>query len=99
LAHLSPAAPKLRRLLSFHLLLNYVAKAPSSTFNPRLASFNLNPRRHFIPLQLQSSLPTSFFIAANFNPRRLQFLNPVVVLFPPLLVDDARGVLDAVVAK
>jgi hypothetical protein len=66
-----------------------------------VASFNFNPRRQlhpsstsilladFIPRhQLQpSSLPTSTLVA-------FQILNPVVVLFPPLLL-YARGVLDA----
>jgi hypothetical protein len=61
---------------------------PSTLF----ASFNFNPCRHFIPLQLQSSLPTSFLVA-------IQILNPVAVLFPPLLLDDACGVgLDAAAA-
>jgi hypothetical protein len=50
--------------------------------------FNFNP-----PCQLHpSSLPTSTLIA-------FQFLNPVAVLFPPLLLDDARGVLDAAAAR
>jgi hypothetical protein len=35
-----------------------------------IASFNFNPIDNFIPPQLQSSLPTSSLIAANFNPRR-----------------------------
>jgi hypothetical protein len=39
---------------------------PSTLF----ASFNFNPSNHIIPLQLQSSLPTSSLVAANFNPRR-----------------------------
>jgi hypothetical protein len=39
-------------------------------------SFNFNPRRHFIPLQLQSSLPTSSLVAANFNPRRCAISSP-----------------------
>jgi hypothetical protein len=34
-----------------------------------VASFNFDPRRHFIPLQLRFSLPTSSLVAANFNPR------------------------------
>jgi hypothetical protein len=37
---------------------------PSTLFS----SFNFNPCRHSIPLQLQSSLPTSSLVAANFNP-------------------------------
>jgi hypothetical protein len=35
-----------------------------------VASFNFNPHRHFIPLQLQSSLLTLFLVVTNFNPRR-----------------------------
>jgi hypothetical protein len=50
--------------------------------------FNLNP-----PCQLHpSSRPTSTLIA-------FQFLNPVPVIFPPLLLDDARGVLDVAAAR
>jgi hypothetical protein len=41
-----------------------------------VASFNFNPRRHFIPLQLQSSMPTSSLVAANFNPRRISVSKP-----------------------
>jgi hypothetical protein len=41
-----------------------------------IASFNFNPRRHFITLQLQSSLPTSSLVATNFNPRRLSVSKP-----------------------
>jgi hypothetical protein len=36
---------------------------PSTLF----ASINFNPCLHFIPLQLQSSLPTSSLVAANIN--------------------------------
>jgi hypothetical protein len=64
-----------------------------------VASFNFNPRRHFISLQLQSSLPTSSLVATNFNPCRLSISKPVIVLFPPLLLDDACSVLDAVAAR
>jgi hypothetical protein len=50
--------------------------------------FNFNP-----PCQLHPSSPlTSTLIA-------FQFLNPIVVLFPPLLLDDARGVLDVATAR
>jgi hypothetical protein len=50
--------------------------------------FNFNP-----PCQLHpSSPPTSTLVA-------FQFINPIAVLFPPLLLDDARGVLDAATAK
>jgi hypothetical protein len=90
-AHLSMTIAKLRRLFKFHLLFYYMAEAPSSTFNPHRL------------LQLQSSSPTSSLF--NFNPRcqlhpslrptstlvAFQFPNPVAVLFPPLLLDDAHG--------
>jgi hypothetical protein len=50
--------------------------------------FNFNP-----PCQLHpSSLPTSTLVV-------IQIPNPVVVLFPPLLLDDACGVLDAAAAR
>jgi hypothetical protein len=42
-----------------------------------VASFNFNPRRHFIPLQLQSSLPTSSLVIANFNPRHISISKPL----------------------
>jgi hypothetical protein len=35
-----------------------------------ITSFKFNPSRQLHPLQLQSSLPTSSLVAANFNPRR-----------------------------
>jgi hypothetical protein len=99
-AHLSTAAAKLRHLFNFHLLFYYdMAEAPSSTFNPRACRL----------LQLQSSLPTSSLF--NFDPAcqlhpsspptstlvAIQIPNPVIVLFPPLLL-DGRGVLDAAAA-
>jgi hypothetical protein len=50
--------------------------------------FNFNP-----PSQLHlSSPPTSTLVA-------FQFLNLVDVLFPPLLLDDVRGVLDDAAAR
>jgi hypothetical protein len=50
--------------------------------------FNFNP-----PCQLHpSSPPTSTLVA-------IQIPNLVAVLFPPLLLDDARGVLDATAAR
>jgi hypothetical protein len=60
----------------------------------RGAIFNLQPSSlsppstsilvtNFIPLQLQSSLPTSSLVAANFNPRRHSNSNPVAVIFCP----------------
>jgi hypothetical protein len=64
-----------------------------------VALFNFNPRRHFIPLQLQYSLPTSSLVVANFNPRRHSNSKPLRYVIPPLLLDDARGVLDAAAAR
>jgi hypothetical protein len=50
--------------------------------------FNFNP-----PCQLHpSSPPTSTLVA-------IQIPNPIAVLFPPLLLDDARSVLDATTAR
>jgi hypothetical protein len=49
--------------------------------------FNFNP-----PCQLHPSSPPTSTLAA------FQFLNPVAVLFPPLLLDDARSVHDAAAA-
>jgi hypothetical protein len=70
---LSSAAAKLRRLFNFHLLFYYdMTEAPSSTFNPRarhLTSSTSILVANFIPLQLQSSLPTLSLVAASFNPR------------------------------
>jgi hypothetical protein len=76
-------AAKLRGLFNFRLLFYYdTTEAPSSIFNPR--SRRLSPSTsilvtNFIPLQLQSSLPTSSVVAANFNPRRHSNSKP-----PPL---------------
>jgi hypothetical protein len=84
---LSTAAAKLRRLFNFHLLFYYnMAEAPSSTFNPRarrLAPSTSILVINFIPLRLQSSLPTSSLVTANFNLVTIQIPNPVAVLFPP----------------
>jgi hypothetical protein len=66
---LSTAAAKLRHLFNFHLLRHL---QPST----HVTSFNFNPRRHFIPLQIQSSLPTSSLVSANFNHRRLSISKP-----------------------
>jgi hypothetical protein len=93
------AAAKLRRLFNFHLLFYYMAEAPSSTFNPcsllQLQSssptsslFNFNP-----PCQLHPSLPPTSTLVT------FQFPNPIAVLFPLLLLDDARGVFDAAAAR
>jgi hypothetical protein len=100
---LSTTAAILRRLFNFHLLFYYdMAEAPSSTFNPqarRLAPSTSILVANFIRLQLQSSLPTSSLVATNFNPRRHSNSKPFAVLFPPILLDGYRSVLDAAAAK
>jgi hypothetical protein len=60
---------------------------PSSSSPPSTSILVAN----FIPLQLQSSLPTSILVA-------IQIPNPNAVLFPPLLL-DGRDVLDAAAAR
>jgi hypothetical protein len=56
---------------------------PSSCSSPPSTSILV---ANFVPLQLQSSLPTSSLVA-------IQIPNPVAVLFPPLLLDDACDVV------
>jgi hypothetical protein len=67
------AAAKLWCLFNFHLLFYYdMAEVPPSTHNPlarRLAPSTSILVANFIPFQLQSSLPTSSLVAANFNRR------------------------------
>jgi hypothetical protein len=77
----------------------------------RGAIFNLQPSScssppstlilvtNFIPLQLQSSLPTSSLVAANFNPRRHSNSKPRHCAISSILLDGRRGVLDAAAAK
>jgi hypothetical protein len=65
---------------------------PSSSSPPSTSILLAN----FIPLQLQSSLPTSFSPPTS-TLVAFQIPNPFVVLFPPLLL-DARDVLDAAAA-
>jgi hypothetical protein len=100
---LSTAAAKLRHLFNFHLLFYYdMAEAPSSTFNPRahrLAPSTSILVTNFIPLQLQSSLPTSSLVAANFNPRRHSNSKPRCRAISSLLLDGRRDVLDATTAR
>jgi hypothetical protein len=60
---------------------------PSSSSPPSTSILVAN----LIPLQFQSSLPTSTLVA-------IQIPNPVTVLFPPLLL-DGHGVLDATAAR
>jgi hypothetical protein len=54
---------------------------------------------NFIPLQLQSSMPTSSLIAANFNPRRHSNSKPRRCAISSILLDGRRGVLDAAAAR
>jgi hypothetical protein len=99
---LSTAAAKLRRLFNFHLLFYYdMAEAPSSTFNPRarrLAPSTSILVPNFIPLQLQSSLPTLSLIATNFYPRRHSNSEPRLAI-SSLLLDGHRGLLDAAATR
>jgi hypothetical protein len=54
---------------------------------------------NFIPLQLQSSLPTSSLVAVNFNPRRHSNSKPCRCAISSILLDGRRGVLDAAAAR
>jgi hypothetical protein len=66
---------------------------PSS---PPSTSILVDTSSHFIfnpPCQLHPSSPQTSTLAA------FKFLNLVAVLFPPLLLVDARGVLDAATAR
>jgi hypothetical protein len=76
----------------------------------RGAIFNLQPKSslppstsilvaNFIPLQLQSSLPTSSLVATNFNPRRHSNSQPSRCAILSILLDSRRGVLDAAAAR
>jgi hypothetical protein len=76
----------------------------------RGAIFNLQPSSssplstsilvaNFIPLQLQSSLPTSSLVAANFNPRRHSNSKPRRCSISSILLDGRLGVLDAAAAR
>jgi hypothetical protein len=69
---------------------------PSSCSSPPSTSILV---ANFIPLQLQSSLPTSPFVAANFNPRRHSNSKPHRCAISSILLDGCRGVLDAAVAR
>jgi hypothetical protein len=100
---LSTAAAKLRRLFNFHLLFYFdKVEAPSSTLNPRarrLAPSTSILIANFILLQLQSSLPTSSLVAANFNPRCHSNSKPRRCAIFSLLLDGHCGVLDAAAAR
>jgi hypothetical protein len=78
-----------------------MAEAPSLTFNPqarRLAPSTLILVANIIPLQLQSSLPTSSLVAANFNPRHHSNSKPCLYAISSLHLDGCRGVLDTAIA-
>jgi hypothetical protein len=79
-----------------------MAEVPSSTINPRarrLAPSTSNFVANFIPLQLQSSLPTSSLVVANFNPRCHSNSKPRRCAISSILLDGRRGVLDAAAAR
>jgi hypothetical protein len=79
-----------------------MVEAPSSTFNRRarrLAPSTSILIANFIPLQLQSSLPTSSLVAASFNPRRYSNSKPRRCAISSILIDGRRGVLDAAAAR
>jgi hypothetical protein len=76
----------------------------------RGAIFNLQPSSssphstsilvaNFITLQLQSSLPTSSLVTANFNPHRRSNSKPRHCAILSILLDGHRGVLDAAAAR
>jgi hypothetical protein len=96
------AAAKLRCLFNFHILFYYdMDEVPSSTFNRRAR--RLTPTSilvaNFIPLQLQSSLPTSSLVAANFNPPHHSNSKRRRCAISSILLDGRRGVLDAATAR
>jgi hypothetical protein len=65
-----------------------------------VASFNSNPsHQHFIPLQLQFSLPTSSLVTTNFIPRRHSNFKPRRCAISSILLDVRHGVLDAAAAR
>jgi hypothetical protein len=73
-----------------------------ATFNPRarcLAPSTSILVANFIPLQLQSSLPTSTLVAANFNTRRHSNSKPRRCAISSLLLDGRCGVLDAAATR
>jgi hypothetical protein len=69
---------------------------PSSSSPPSTSILIAN----LIPLQLQSSLPTSSLVATNFNPRRHSNSKPRrCAISSPILLDGCRGVLDAAISR
>jgi hypothetical protein len=96
------ATAKLRRL--FNSIYCFITTWPRrhlqpSTLELLVASFNFNPSRQLHPLQIQSSLPTSSLIAANFNPRRHSNSKPRRCAISSILLDGLCGVLDAAAAR
>jgi hypothetical protein len=68
---------------------------PSSSLPPSTSILVAN----FIRLQLQSFLPTSSLVAANFNPRRHSNSKPRRCAISSILLDGRCGVLDAAAAR
>jgi hypothetical protein len=68
---------------------------PSSSSPPSTSILVTN----FIPLQLQSSLPNSSLVAANFNHRRHSNSKPRHCAISSILLDGRRGVLDAATTR
>jgi hypothetical protein len=69
---------------------------PSSCLSPPSTSILV---ANFIPLQLQSSLPTSSLIVTIFNPRRHSNSKPCRCAISSIILDGCHGVLDDVVAR
>jgi hypothetical protein len=69
---------------------------PSSYSSPASTSILV---ANFIPLQLQSSLPTSSLVATNFNPRRHSNSKPRRCAISSILLDGRRSVLDAAASR
>jgi hypothetical protein len=64
-----------------------------------VASFNFNPRRQLHPSSTSILLANFIPRRRQLQPSRLLISEPLVVLFAPLLLDDAHGVLDAAAAS
>jgi hypothetical protein len=74
----------LKETLAFNMRLLYLDERARSWGPP----VNFNP-----PCQLHPSSPLTSTLVA------IQIPNPVAVLFPPILLDGRRGVLDAAAAR
>jgi hypothetical protein len=73
-------------------------------FNIQPSSSRLAPSTsiliaNFIPLHLQSSLPTSSLVTANFNPRRYSNSKSRRCAISSLVLDGRHSVLDAATAR